>query len=130
MPETSQIGPLAPFAAAQRFRQESEELLPCREATGMPLHDRAPRGREPSVREDLTRIIVDRSGSWQAARRGNWPGRSPATKAALGDPAGRNTSEARAGLESDKADADPPVIWGRQHERGSNRHAHPLDPSG
>src|SRR5262245_53750851 len=61
---------------------------------------RAPRGREPSVREDLTRIIVDRSGSWQAARRGNWPGRSPATKAAwlLSDPAGRNTSEARAGL--------------------------------
>src|ERR1700722_10399638 len=27
--------------------------------------DRAPRGRELSVREDLTRIIVDWSGSWQ-----------------------------------------------------------------
>jgi hypothetical protein len=36
------------------------------------------------VREDLTRIIVDWSGSWQAARPGNWLGRSPATKAALG----------------------------------------------
>ena len=46
--------------------------------------DRAPRGRELSVREDLTRIIVDWSGSWQAARPGNWLGRSPATKAALG----------------------------------------------
>jgi hypothetical protein len=46
--------------------------------------DRAPRGRELSVREGLTRIIVDWSGSWQAARPGNWPGRSPATKAALG----------------------------------------------
>jgi hypothetical protein len=46
--------------------------------------DRAPRGREPSVREGLTRIIVDWSGSWQAARPGNWLGRSPATKAALG----------------------------------------------
>ena len=45
--------------------------------------DRAPRGRELSVREDLTRIIVDWSGSWQAARPGNWLGRSPATKAAL-----------------------------------------------
>ena len=47
-------------------------------------NDRAPRGRELSVREDLTRIIVDWSGSWQAARPGNWLGRSPATKAALG----------------------------------------------
>ena len=46
--------------------------------------DRAPRGRELSVREGLTRIIVDWSGSWQAARLGNWLGRSPATKAALG----------------------------------------------
>jgi RNA-directed DNA polymerase len=41
--------------------------------------DRAPRGRELSVREVLTRIIVDLSGSWQAARLGNWLGRSPAT---------------------------------------------------
>src|SRR5450755_1071057 len=30
--------------------------------------DRAPLGRELSVREALTRIIVDWSGSWQAAR--------------------------------------------------------------
>src|ERR1700730_568549 len=42
--------------------------------------DRAPRGREPSVREGLTRINVDWSGSWQAARPGNWLGRSPATR--------------------------------------------------
>ena len=48
------------------------------------VNDRAPRGRELSVREDLTRIIVDWSGSWQAARPGNWLGWSPATKAALG----------------------------------------------
>ena len=47
------------------------------------VNDRAPRGRELSVREALTRIIVDWSGSWQAARPG-WLGRSPATKAALG----------------------------------------------
>jgi len=44
----------------------------------------------------------------------------------LSNPAGRNVSEARAGLESDNADADPPAIWGRLHERGSNRHAHPF----
>ena len=37
----------------------------------------------------------------------------------LSDPAGRNACEARAGLESDNADADPPAIWGRLHERGS-----------
>jgi len=45
--------------------------------------DHAPRGRELSVREGLTRIIVDWSGNWQAARPGNWLGQSPATKAAL-----------------------------------------------
>ena len=28
------------------------------------------------------------------------------------------------------ADADPPVIWGRPHVWGSNRHAHPRDPPG
>ena len=31
-------------------------------------NDRAPRGRELPVREGFTRIIVDWSGSWQAAR--------------------------------------------------------------
>jgi hypothetical protein len=34
------------------------------------------------------------------------------------------------GLESSNADADPPVIWGRPHAWGSNRHAHPRDPPG
>jgi len=47
---------------------------------------RAPRGREPSVREDLTQTIVDWSGSWRAMRPGNWPDRSLATRAALGRP--------------------------------------------
>jgi len=55
-------------------------LLHC----GSDANDRAPRGRELPVREGLTRKIVDCSGSWQAARPGNWLGRSPATKAALG----------------------------------------------
>ena len=62
--------------------------------------DRAPRGRELSVREGLTRIIVDWSGSWQAARPGNWLDR-PCDEGGLGllsDPMGRNKSEARAGL--------------------------------
>ncbi|MDA9460017.1 hypothetical protein XI00_38275 [Bradyrhizobium sp. CCBAU 21359] len=34
-------------------------------------NDGAPQGRELSLREGLTRIIVDWSGSWQAARSGN-----------------------------------------------------------
>jgi hypothetical protein len=38
--------------------------------------------------------------------------RSVVTKAALSDPAGRNVSEASAGLESDDADADPPNYHG------------------
>jgi hypothetical protein len=43
------------------------------------------------------------------------------TKVALGlsDPAGRNVSEAWAGLESVNTDADPRAIWGRSCERGS-----------
>jgi hypothetical protein len=44
----------------------------------------APRGRESSVEEGSTRIIVDRSASWRAAWSGNRPGRSLATKVALG----------------------------------------------
>src|ERR1700737_4457549 len=56
----------------------------CTSGTRNDANDRAPQGRELSVREVLTRIIVDWSGSWQAARPGNWLGRSPATKAALG----------------------------------------------
>jgi hypothetical protein len=36
------------------------------------------------VREGLTRIIVDRSGSWRAAWLGNWLGWSLVTKVALG----------------------------------------------
>jgi hypothetical protein len=65
------------------IRPESGVKPTCRD-TSTDAIDRAPRGRELSVREDLTRIIVDWSGSWQAARPGNWLGRSPATKAALG----------------------------------------------
>ena len=60
-------------------------------------------GRELSVREGLTRIIVDWSGSWQAARPGNWLGSEPCDEGGLrplSDPMGRNKSEARAGLES------------------------------
>jgi hypothetical protein len=56
----------------------------CWDAGGIDANDRASQGRELPVREGLTRIIVDWSGSWQAARPGNWLGRSPATKAALG----------------------------------------------
>jgi len=40
----------------------------------------APRRREPSVREDLTRTIVDRSRSWRAAWAGNRPGPEPRDK--------------------------------------------------
>ena len=64
---------------------------------------------------------------------GQLAGSKPRDKGRLGrlsDPAGRNSYEARAGLESDNADADPPAIWGRQHVWGSNRRAHPRDPPG
>ena len=69
---------LIPRMFAQRIQQKC--FTRCRND----VIDRVPRGREPSVREGLTRINVDWSGSWQAARPGNWLGRSPATKAALG----------------------------------------------
>src|SRR5262245_11731725 len=44
----------------------------------------APRGRESSVEEGSTRIVVDRSGSWRAGWSGNRLGWSLATKVALG----------------------------------------------
>src|SRR6202158_5608090 len=55
-------------------------LLHC----GSDANDRAPRGRELPVREGLTRKIVDCSGSWQAARPGNWLGGGPAAKGGVG----------------------------------------------
>jgi len=51
----------------------------------------------------------------------------PRDKGRLGrssDPAGRNASEVRAGLERVDADADPPFARGRPCEQGSNRHMH------
>src|ERR1022692_2309121 len=51
---------------------------------------------------------------------------APGQKSALGrasDLAGRNASEARAGLESEVVDADPPVNRGRPRGQGRNRHA-------
>jgi hypothetical protein len=48
----------------------------------------------------------------------------------------RNHHHANSALDAgapsthDNADADPPVRRGMQHERGSNRHAHSLDPPG
>src|ERR1022692_1016613 len=51
---------------------------------------------------------------------------APGQKSALGrasDLAGRNASEARAGLESEIVDADPPVNRGRPRGQGRNRHA-------
>jgi hypothetical protein len=83
--------------------------------------DRAPRGREPSVREGLTRTIVDWSGSWQAARLGNWLGRSPATKAALG----RNQVKPE---QASKVLMRMPL--GKAARVGKHRHAHPRDPPG
>src|SRR5215471_17595076 len=84
-------GPRSMAAVRGRIHDRSPIHLPKHKKAladrGPSIHDasdRAPRGRELSVREDLTRIIVDWSGSWQAARPGNWLGRSPATKAALG----------------------------------------------
>jgi hypothetical protein len=74
------FGPDAPGRRCPLIGEEQKFAARCqRDAI-----DRAPRGRELPVREGLTRIIVDWSGSWQAARPGNWLGRSPATKAALG----------------------------------------------
>jgi hypothetical protein len=48
-----------------------------------------PEGRVHLVGESPTRVMVGWPGSWQAVRMGNWPYRSPATKAALGGRANR-----------------------------------------
>jgi hypothetical protein len=48
-----------------------------------------PEGRVHLVGESPTRVMVGWPGSWQAVWLGNWPCRSPATKAALGGRANR-----------------------------------------
>ena len=78
------LWPIATESPAPLSRQLSGHTRTRREQAETDAVDRAPQGREPSVREALTRTIVDWSGSWQAAGPGNWLGRSPATKAALG----------------------------------------------
>jgi len=86
----------------------------------------APIRRRSLVEEDSTHVIVGRHGSYRAAWLGNWPGRSLGTKVRFrraSDPAGRNASEAWAGLESEVVDADPPVNRGRPYEWGRNRQA-------
>jgi len=75
---------LGPYGSVRGARGNSRPYRESETHRQNDVIDRAPRGRELSVREALTRIIVDWSGSWQAARPGNWLGRSPATKAALG----------------------------------------------
>src|SRR5438309_6412392 len=44
--------------------------------------------------------------------------------------AGRNASEARAGLESKDVDADPPMRRGRLYGQGSNQHVHLIQSTG
>jgi hypothetical protein len=58
---------------------------------------------------------------------GQLAGPKPRDKGRLGrssDPAGRNASEVRAGLERVDADADPSFARGRPRGQGSNRHMH------
>jgi len=72
-------------------------------------------------------VNVDEHGSYRAAWSGNWLGRSLGTNVRYrraSNLAGRNASEARAGLESEVVDADPPVNRGRQHGQGRNRQVH------
>ena len=61
----------------RRLVENSHQASSMQVAHHAPRHESAigsaPRRREPSVREGLTRIIVDRSGSWRAAWSGNRP---------------------------------------------------------
>ena len=74
------------------------------------------------MEEDSTReLLIDLEADERLDRVTGWAGpRDKGRRGRLSDPVGRNACEARAGLESDNADADPPAIWGRLYERGSN----------
>ena len=66
-------------------------------------------------------LLIDLEADERLDRVTGWAGaRDKGRRGRLSDPVGRNACEARAGLESDNADADPPAIWGRLYERGSN----------
>jgi hypothetical protein len=77
----------------------------------------------PAVKRISKSYACPRSSRGLLPWTGNRTGWSLVTKVALArlsDLAGRNVSEAWAGLESVNADADPPAIWGRLHEAFSD----------
>jgi hypothetical protein len=74
--------------------------------------------KRPSTQweEETTRAIVDWARKLTSGFGGQPPGLKPRDKGRLGrlsDPAGRNASERRAGLERNDVDADPPTKRGR-----------------
>ena len=74
--------------------------------------------KRPSTQweEETTRVIVDWARKLTSGFGGQPPGLKPRDKGRLGrlsDPAGRNASERRAGLERNDVDADPPTKRGR-----------------
>ena len=82
---------------------------------------RAPRRRASPVEGGSTQTVVGLIW-WLASGLAGQPAElKPCDKGRQGrlsDPAGRNASEARAGLESEVADADPPEIRGRPRGMG------------
>src|SRR5271156_6239646 len=68
-----------------------------------------------------TRAMVGWPGSWQAVWLSNWPGRSPATKAAFGGRANRRAVTCVKPEQASKGkvvDVDPAEEGGRQHGLG------------
>jgi hypothetical protein len=86
-----------------------------------------PKGRDHLVGASPTRAMVGWPGSWQAVRMGNWPYRSPATKAALGGRANRRAvtcvkpeqaSKGKLWTPTQPEFGEGSTVW------GSSRHMH------
>jgi hypothetical protein len=89
-----------------------------------------PEGRVHLVGESPTRVMVGWPGSWQAVRLGNWPDRSPATKAALGGRANRRAVTCVKPEQASKGKLWTPTrpkrgegstVWGSSRQTHPNR---------
>src|SRR3977135_256583 len=117
------------MAAPERFAEMSDSSCTAGAVHTWPCAPRAPISSGGRYHPESCRLIWKLTSGSAGQPEGLEP-RDKGRRGRLSDPAGRNACETRAGLESDNADADPPAIWGRLHERGRNRYEHPFDPPG
>jgi hypothetical protein len=122
------------YHKANFFNRKSRKPRGWHQATSREAEDLRdlvrPEGRVHLVGESPTRVMVGWPGSWQAVRLGNWPDRSPATKAALGGRANRRAVTCVKPEQASKGKLWTPTrpkrgegstVWGSSRQTHPNR---------